>query len=316
MRGWMAAKIPDQSGRTAVVTGANSGLGYEVALGLARAGAHVVLACRDLTRGQDALERVRAQAPGASAELVRLDLASLVSVREAAEQIAAAHEVLDLLVNNAGVMALPLRHTAEGFEMQFGTNHLGHFALTGHLLPRLLARAGSRVVTVSSVGAHAGSWRLDDLKAERGYRAWPAYFGSKLANLSFAFELQRRLVAAGLGGTGGLLSVAAHPGYASTHLQTVAPAMTGKRLTAATWTVMNRALAQSARAGAQPLLHAAVAPGVRGGAFYGPVLAELYGRPHRSFAPPRAYDATAAALLWTVSEAATGVRYEALDVAA
>lgn len=220
MRGWTADDIPDMAGRRAIVTGANSGIGYHTALQLARHGASVVLACRSAERGLRAFERVKAAAPDAAITLGSLDLADLSSVRRfAAEQ----QEPLDILVNNAGVMAIPRRTTADGFEMQFGTNHLGHFALTGLLLPALQAAPSPRVVTVTSGVAWTGRLRFDDLQGERGYRRWAAYGQAKLANLLFAKELDRRV--------SGLTSVAAHPGYAATNLQVItwasAPCHTG-----------------------------------------------------------------------------------------
>src|SRR4051812_35769150 len=203
MAKWSANDIPDLSGKTAVVTGANSGLGYETAVALAGHGANVVLACRDEKRGTEALERVRREAPQASAELSLLDLADLTSVRKFAESYAGERSQLDILVNNAGVMALDeRRQTADGFEMQFGTNHLGHYALTGLLLPQLLARPGGRVVSVTSFGHKVGRINFDDLQWERSYRKWLAYGRSKLANLLFTFEFDRRARAAGPGGGG------------------------------------------------------------------------------------------------------------------
>lgn len=312
MHRWTPAEIPDQSGRVAVVTGANSGLGYEVARRLTTAGAHVVLACRDQTRGGDAAERLRRAVPEASLQVVQLDLADLSSVRECVEQVRAEHPGVDLLINNAGVMALPRRQTADGFDMQFGTNHLGHFAITGRLLPALLTRPGARVVTVTSLASYAGELRFDDLHRRSGrYPKWQAYAQSKLANLIFAIELQRRLTAAGIGAER-LISVAAHPGYAATHLQTAGAKMTGNHIAAAVFGVGNVMLAQSAATGALPLLYAATAPAVRGGELYGPRFLEYRGAPHRSPVARGAFDAGAALLLWTHSEDETTVRFDAL----
>jgi len=209
MSGWSTSDMPRQDSRLAAVTGANSGLGFQTSLELARAGARVILGCRSRERGDEALERIRTEVPDADAEVRELDLADLTSVRAFADGL---DEPLNLLVNNAGVMALPRRETADGFEMQFGTNHLGHFALTGLLLPRLLAGDGGRVVTVSSMMHRRGRMNFDDLNGEHDYDRWAAYSQSKLANLLFALELQRRADAAGAP----LLSVAAHPGYAAT----------------------------------------------------------------------------------------------------
>jgi NAD(P)-dependent dehydrogenase (short-subunit alcohol dehydrogenase family) len=296
---WTAADIPDLSGRLAVVTGANSGLGLVTARELARAGARVVIACRNVEKGQAAAASV----PG-DPEVRRLDLADLGSVREFSAGIAADFATLDLLVNNAGVMAPPRRLTVDGFESQFGTNHLGHFALTGLLLPLLVNAGGGRVVTVSS-GAHRipGGIRFDDLQGERSYIAWRAYGQSKLANLMFCFELARRSSAAG----SGLVSVAAHPGYARTNLQFAGP----RFWEAALMRVTNLVLAQSAEMGALPSLYAAVVPDLPGGTFVGPDgRGEQRGYPKVVTAADKAYDEAAWLRLWEVSEQLTGVVYE------
>jgi len=305
---WTAAYIPDQTGRTAVVTGANSGIGYQTALELARRGARVVLAVRDTGRGQEALRRLRAEVPAAAAELGSLDLADLASVRAFAGSLP--YGELDLLVNNAGIMAVPLLRTVDGFETQFGVNHLGHFALTGLLLGRLLARPGARVVTVTSGMYRTGRIGFDDLGAERGYRKWAAYSQSKLANLLFAMELQRRADAAGRD----LTSVAAHPGYAATNLQAVGPRLYGSRLRAGAAVVLNRLVAQSDADGALPVLRAATDPGVRGGEVLGPSGPfELRGTPKLVRVANRARDRAVARRLWETSERLTGVRYEELE---
>jgi NAD(P)-dependent dehydrogenase (short-subunit alcohol dehydrogenase family) len=293
MAKWTADDIPDLSGKTAIVTGANSGLGFETATELARHGAHVTLACRDEGRGTEALKRLQETVPEAQVELALLDLASLEAVRKFA---AAWQGDLDLLVNNAGVMALnEHRTTADGFEMQFGTNHLGHFALTGLLLPRLLARPGARVVNVSSTAHRMGRMNFDDLQAENKYRKWRAYGQSKLSNLLFTFELDRRARAAGAG----LTAAAAHPGYAATNLQAD---------TAFSW---SNVFAQSAAMGALPALYAATAPDVQGGEFFGPGgLTQQKGHPKRVKAARKAYDTDDARRLWEVSETLTGVEYE------
>jgi NAD(P)-dependent dehydrogenase (short-subunit alcohol dehydrogenase family) len=312
---WTPADIPDLHGVSAVVTGANSGLGLQTTIGLARAGALVVMGCRDSARGEAALAQVRAAVPDAQVLLLELDLADLASVRRFAATVPDAVDstALDLLVNNAGVMAIPRRETADGFEMQLGTNHLGHFALTGLLLGTLLkgAMAGGapRVVTVSSGVHRAGSLHRDDLMLARGYGAWTAYNQSKLANLLFAYEFQRRLDAAGLP----LLSVAAHPGYAATNLQGVGPAMAGSRLGAAVMRLGNALLAQSAEHGAWPSLRAATDPGVRGGEYYGPRgLGEQRGRPKRVGSSAASRNEADAAWLWERSAELTGVTYEEL----
>ena len=296
MAKWTANDIPDLTGKTAVVTGANSGLGYETALGLARHGADVVLACRDEGRGTQALERMRAEIPSATAELSLLDLADLTSVRKFADGFSDEHKGLDILVDNAGVMALAERRlTAEGFEMQFGTNHLGHFALTGLLLPELLARPGSRVVAVTSFGHKVGRMNFDDLQWERSYRKWLAYGRSKLANLLFTFELDRRARAGGAT----LVAAVAHPGYANTNLQSG---------TSFQW---SNFMAQSAAMGALPTLYAATALDVQGGEFFGPGgFLQQRGYPKRVKAASKAYDADVARRLWEVSEQLTGVTYQ------
>jgi NAD(P)-dependent dehydrogenase (short-subunit alcohol dehydrogenase family) len=299
MSGWTAADMPPQDGRRAVVTGANSGLGFQVALELARSGARVVLAVRSRERGQEALDRIAREAPDADAELRELDLADLASVREFA---AGFDEPLDLLVNNAGVMALPRRQTADGFEMQFGTNHLGHFALTGLLLERLLAGNDPRVVTVSSGMHRTGHMNFDDLQGERGYQRWRAYGQSKLANLLFCLELQRR---AG----DSLTSVAAHPGYAATNLQVAGPKIEGSRLRELIGRVGNLLFAQSDSGGARPLLYAATMD-VPGASYVGPGgIGESRGAPKLVGMSKEASDEDTARRLWEVSEELTGVSY-------
>jgi NAD(P)-dependent dehydrogenase (short-subunit alcohol dehydrogenase family) len=310
MSGWTARDIPDLAGRQVIVTGANSGLGFHTALQLAVHGAHVVLACRSRARGEDAAQIIRGRAPQARVEVAELDLADLASVRQFATAYSEAHGSLDVLVNNAGVMAIPRRRTVDGFEMQFGTNHLGHFALTALLLPALLTRQGARVVTVSSNAARIGKINFDDLQSEHKYGRWRAYGQSKLANLLFAFELDRRVRAAGLD----LISVAAHPGYAATNLQAAGPRMEGKDLQARLAALGNRLFAQPASMGALPETYAAVASGVQGSEYFGPdrFFAQR-GYPTRVKAPQAAYDTEVAGRLWAVSEQLTGVRF-ALNV--
>jgi NAD(P)-dependent dehydrogenase (short-subunit alcohol dehydrogenase family) len=301
---WTAADMPDQSGRTAIVTGANSGLGLATARELARAGAAVTLACRNTGKGEEAAGRIRAAVPGAALEVASLDLADLASVRDFAARTADRHERLDLLINNAGIMAAPRRLTRDGFESQFGTNHLGHFALTGLLLPALLKAPAPRVVTVSSHLHRRGTMRFDDLQGERKYRPWDAYAKSKLANLMFCFELQRRAAAA----DSVLLSLAAHPGYAATNLQFAATDRFYEK--AAGW-IGNRLFAQSADMGALPTLYAATMPDLPGGTYIGPGgRAEQRGHPKVVTAAGKAYDEQAWLRLWEVSEQLTGVRYE------
>ena len=264
---WTTADIPDQTGRTALVTGANTGIGFHQALELARKGAQVLLASRDPERGRTARTAILRELPAASVDLVQLDLADLDSVRRLADQVLDRDQGLDLLVNNAGVMAVPHRQTtAQGFELQLGTNHLGHFALTGQLLPALLARQGSRVVTVSSLNHRMGSIRLEDLQSDRGYTPWRAYNQSKLANALFTLELDRRLRAAGAS----TLSVGAHPGYTRTELQYRGPRLGGGSISARALGLLTRIVGQPAARGALPVLRAATDPDVQGGEYYGP----------------------------------------------
>lgn len=307
MTGWTAADVPDQHGRTAVVTGANSGLGRQVALALAAAGAHVVMTARDPGRGEQAVAQVRAAVPGASVELGSLDLADLASVRAFAARTGADHPAgIDLLVDNAGVMALPRGTTADGFETQFGTNHLGHFALTGLLLPALLRRPQPRVVVVSSFAHRTGRIDVDDLQGERRYQRWRAYGQSKLANLLFAYELDRRVTEVGLP----LVAVAAHPGFTATNLQGGAARVSGSRASALLARAANAVIGQPDTVGALPLLYAATAPDVVGGEFFGPDgVGELRGGPQRVSSSSASHDPAVATRLWEVSEELTGVHY-------
>jgi len=305
MSKWTNGDIPDLSGKRVIVTGANSGIGLRTALELARHGAGVVLACRSAERGERALATIRAEVPDGDVTLGSLDLADLASVRA----FASAHAgPLDLLVNNAGVMALPYRTTADGFEMQFGTNHLGHFALTGLLLPGLLERPGARVVTVTSLMHRFGRLGLDDLDAERRYRKWPVYCRSKLANLVFAKELDRRAP---------FVSVAAHPGYASTNLQRTGPRMAGSKVSEALADLATTLLAQSDATGAWPSLYAATSADVEGGQCYGPRgPGQSRGAPGRVRTLGRAADPELGRRLWEVSQERTGVSYDALTTTA
>lgn len=286
-----------------MVTGASGGLGLELARRLAAHRALVVLAVRDRGRGEAALASIRADVPSASILIEPLDLASLASIRAFGDRLAGSHEGLDLLVNNAGVMALPRRRlTADGFEMQLGTNHLGHVALTAHLLPLLLQRAGSRVVTVSSRQHRGSSIDLGDLQSEGSYSPWRAYGSSKLANLLFAFELQRRLAAFRTS----TISLAAHPGYSATGLQSSGPV----GLAAAGMRIGNLLIAQSAAAGSLPILRASTDPAADGGEFYGPSRwGGLRGAPVLERADPAAYDEDLAGRLWDASIALTGADF-------
>ncbi|MEU9236603.1 oxidoreductase [Streptomyces subrutilus] len=307
MPGWNATKIPDQSGRTAVVTGANSGIGYVTARELARRGARVVLACRSAARGKAAEIRMRAEVPGAEVEFAELDLGDLGSVREFAKAFGQRRSALDLLINNAGVMALPYGRTADGFETQLGVNHLGHFALTGLLLPRLRAAApGARIVNVSSAFHALADVDLDDLAYEHGYRRWIAYGRSKTANLLFTHELSRRFAAAG----SPLVAAAAHPGYASTNLHAGA-ARDGGTLSARGLALANDLVAQPAARGALPTLYAATAPGVGQDAFIGPRFG-WRGAPAPSWRARWTLDDKSGERLWDASEKLTGVSYATL----
>jgi NAD(P)-dependent dehydrogenase (short-subunit alcohol dehydrogenase family) len=299
--GWTTDQIPDQSGRTVLVTGANSGLGQITARELARRGATVLVTARDDAKAASAQAEIRNRVPEARLEARVLDLADLASVHELASAVAADHEHLDVLVNNAGVMMSPRLQTADGFELQFGTNHLGHFALTGLLLDRL-GGADPRIVTVTSLEHRGGRIDFEDLGWERDYNPRAAYQRSKLANAAFGIELDRRLRAAG----SPVKSVLAHPGYSATNLQSSGPTGAMKQLLR----VGNAMLAQSADDGALPQLYAASAPGVEGGAFYGPSgFREARGDPTRVEATPRARDPELGRRLWEASEELTGVSY-------
>jgi NAD(P)-dependent dehydrogenase (short-subunit alcohol dehydrogenase family) len=304
MGGWCAAAIPDQRGRRIVVTGANSGIGLAAARELARAGASVTLASRDADRSERAAAAIRAEAPGADVTVAALDLADLASVRAFAETQQAP---VDVLVNNAGVMATPPRWTVDGFELQLATNHLGHFALTGLLLDRLCAADGeARVVSVSSVAHRFGRIAFEDLQHQRSYHPWSAYAQSKLANLLFAYELQRRADAAHLP----LLSLAAHPGYTATRLLTAGPALAGHNLQSRVMGAVSPLLGQSAAMGALPTLYAATVPELPGGSFVGPGgPLELRGPPRLVSSSSASKDPATARRLWEASEGLTGVRF-------
>jgi NAD(P)-dependent dehydrogenase (short-subunit alcohol dehydrogenase family) len=286
-----------------VVTGANSGLGLSTARELARAGARVVMACRNLEKGEAARREIEAAVPAAVLELEQLDLGSLDSVRAFAQRFRDGHDGLDLLINNAGVMAPPRGETADGFELQFGTNHLGHFALTGLLIGSMEGRGDARVVTLSSTAHRTGRIAFDNLGGERHYFRWRAYGQSKLANLLFALELERRLRAAG----SSVKSMAAHPGYAATNLQFAAPPLLDRLV----MRVGNLVIAQSEDMGALPTLYAATHPGLPGGTYVGPDgIGEQRGHP-KPVSPNRAArDEAVARRLWEVSEEMTGVRFE------
>ncbi len=302
-RNWTTADIPGQAGRTAVVTGGNVGLGFEVARALSARGAQVVIACRDTGRGAEAAAKIAARQDRApQPHVVRLDLTSLASIREAADELRSRYDRLDLLINNAGVMMTPYARTEDGFELQLGTNHLGHFAFTGLLIDQMMDVPGARIVTVSSMLHRQGSINFDDLAYEQRYNRSAAYARSKLANLLFAYELERRLEHAGRQDP---ISLAAHPGYANTELGRYLPAP--MRLGVG---LVNPLFAQSPAMGALPLLRAATDPDARGGQFYGPSgRTQMRGHPKPTTSNARSHDEELARRLWTESERLTGVRY-------
>jgi NAD(P)-dependent dehydrogenase (short-subunit alcohol dehydrogenase family) len=313
MTSWSEDQMPDLSGKTFVVTGANSGIGLEAARALATKGGFVVLGCRNLEKGNAAVETIRKAAPDAKLALERLDLGDLGSVRAFAEKVANDFKGIDVLVNNAGIMAIPRQTTKDGFEAQIGTNHLGHFALTGLLLQKLVDSAPARIVTVSSV-VHTmgkfGALDANDLALERGYNKWVAYGRSKLANLLFAYELERRLEPR----FPSVISVACHPGYAATNLQSVGPEMTGSIFGKTFMSIGNAVFAQSAAHGALPTLYAATAPGVQGGDYIGPGGAfKMAGPPEKQRSNRASHDLETARKLWDVSVQLTGVAYAPLQ---
>jgi len=309
-KGWSAADIPDLTGMTAIVTGANRGIGLEIARGLASKGAHVILAVRRTGRGEAAADAIRAISPAASLEVMALDLADLASVHRFAAAVRERWQALDLLVNNAGVGSASLRRTADGFELVFGTNHLGHFALTGLLLPALTGAAAARVVTVASLAHARGDIDFGNLDAAKGFAMGRAYSQSKLANLLFAYELHRRLSAAGAG----LLSVAAHPGWAATEME-IRPPGERRRPVEAVLHVLTMLLAAPPAQGARPALYAATSPQVRGGDYIGP-RSGLRGPPAPVRSSDRSHDPDLARHLWQVSEEMTGVHFSFPAVAA
>ena len=297
---WTAADVPDQSGRVAIVTGANSGLGFDTAAVLADKGAHVVLAVRNLDKGNQAADRIKTKSPNAVIAVQELDLTSLESVRKAADELRSTHPRIDLLINNAGVMYVPTRETTQdGFEMQFGTNHLGHFALTGQLLDNILPVEGSRVVTVSSFGHRIlARIHFDDLQLERKYNRVEAYGQSKLANLLFTYELQRRFKLKG----DPTVALAAHPGFADTELMRHLPGFIPDFF----W----RPFAQPTDMGALPTLRAATDPGAQGGQYYGPDgIGEVQGSPKAVESSKQSHNEDLQRRLWMVSEELTGVTF-------
>ncbi|MDX1520695.1 MAG: oxidoreductase [Anaerolineae bacterium] len=303
---WSINDIPDQSGKTAIVTGANSGLGYETALALALKGARVVMACRNLDKGREALEAIQSQVAAGAVQLMALDLSSLASIEEFAVAYQAEHDRLDILINNAGVMAPPYQTTTDGFELQIGTNHLGHFALTGLLIGLIRQTPGCRIVTVTSMAQDYGTIKFDDINSKKSYSRYGAYCQSKLANVLFAFELQRRLDEAEIEA----VSTAAHPGLSYTNLQKNTVKKTKAPLEGLIYGVVMPLLSQSQAQGAWPQLYAATMPQVNGGQHFGPGgLMALWGAPKKLKAAKAAYNEADASRLWDLSEQLTGVHY-------
>jgi NAD(P)-dependent dehydrogenase (short-subunit alcohol dehydrogenase family) len=303
---WKASDMPDLTGKIALVTGGNSGLGFFTCLELARKGAHVVLAARNKERGLDALEKIKLKIPSADLQFMKLDLANIESIKHFADSFIEEYEKLDILINNAGVMALPLRRTAQGFEMQFGTNHLGHFALTSLLFDFIERTPGSRIVNVSSLMHKRGKINFDDLNWEKSYSKWDAYSQSKLSNLLFSLELNRRLRSAGKQTS----VMTSHPGYASTKLQIRGGEMEGSKMTVRANNLMNALIAQPAWKGALPSLYAATCEKAISGKLYGPSgLGSIRGYPREEKINPKLTNPEVAKRLWEESERLIGMRF-------
>ena len=297
---WTSEFIEDQTGKIVIVTGANSGIGFETARALAKKNATVIMACRDAIKGKAAVSKIRCELPNAKVELMELDLSSQQSIRDFVSVFNKKYNSLHLLINNAGVMIPPYTKTVDGFELQFGTNHLGHFALTGLLLDVILNTENSRVVTVSSGAHRVGKIHFEDLNWENDYKAWEAYGQSKLANLLFTYELQRKLENM----DSKTIAVAAHPGWTGTNLQQHSGFIR----------FLNPFFSQKQEQGALPTLYAATAMDVKGSDYYGPDgFQELKGYPKKVQSNDRSHDETVAAKLWTVSEELTEIRYETLN---
>ncbi len=303
---WTVDDIPQQEGKLAVVTGANSGLGFYTTRALAIKGAKVIMACRNLEKGEMARQKIMNEGGKVEPEVWHLDLASLESVKQFALEFAAKYEKLDLLINNAGLMAIPYDRTEDNFEMQFGVNHLAHFALTARLWPLLSKTEGSRVVQVSSLAHYIGEIRFDDIHWEKGYKKWGAYGMSKLANLLFVRELANRVAKT----SNGLTVAAAHPGYADTELQAKSARMEGKELGAKAMYLINKVLAQSGEKGALPSLYAATADGVEQGAYFGPGgLLKMQGSPVPDSPSKKLVNNEVAGQLWELSESLTRTEF-------
>ena len=302
MTQWTANNIPDQSGKTALVTGANTGLGYASSVELARHGAQVVMAARNTEKGERAKADLLAAVPNADVDLMQLDLGNLASVRAFTDAFKAKYDRLDILMNNAGVMAIPRRETADGFETQFGVNHLGHFALTARLFDLIQATPAARIVNLSSSAAFGGSMKFDDLQGERSYNRWQAYGQSKLSNLLFTFELDRRLKAV----NASAISNAAHPGIVYTNLQKNSVESSGGNMEEFLYTLIKPIAMQPVEMGILPQLYAATALDAVGAVFYGPSIFNIRGYPKATNPPRNAQDTAAAERLWSVSEELTG----------
>ena len=308
---WTESDVPRLDEKTVVVTGANSGLGFEATRIFAEHGADVVMACRSIERANDARDEIQERRPDGDLHVRECDLASLESVAAFAEQMHEEHDAIDILCNNAGVMAIPRAETDDGFEMQIGVNHLGHFALTGQLLDLLLDSDGEARIVHQSSGMHErGQMDFEDLHGERSYDKWDAYGQSKLANLLFAYELQRKLDDAGYTDS---RSIGCHPGYAATNLQIRTGEESGSRIQLGMMKVANAIFGQSAARGALPMVYAAVAEGVAGGSYVGPGgLMNMRGYPEPQSSNDRSHDRESARTLWERSEELTGVTYDAL----
>jgi NAD(P)-dependent dehydrogenase (short-subunit alcohol dehydrogenase family) len=294
---WTIDNIPDQKGRTVIVTGANSGIGYEAARALAGKNAKTIMACRNIAKGEEAASEIRSEYTSAMVEVMDLDLGNLDSVRRFANTFKKTNKRLDLLINNAGVMMPPYGKTSDGFELQFGINHLGHFALTGLLLPLLIKTGGSRIVTVSSTAHKAGRMNFDDLQSEQSYKKMAAYGQSKLSNLLFTYELQRRFESAGVSS----IATAAHPGWTTTNLQRH---VGGARF-------LNPLFGQKQDMGALPTLRAAIDEDARGSDYFGPSgLYEMQGYPVKVKSNGHSHNTDNARKLWDVSEKLTGVTFD------
>ena len=309
MSNWKQDNIPDQTGKIIVITGANSGLGFESAKTLASKGATIVMAVRNLSKGDAAYNDILRENPNASLDLMKLDVSNLESVHEFAAAFKAKYDRLDILLNNAGVMAIPRQETADGFEMQLGVNHLGHFALTGLLLDVVVKTPNARIHNVTSSANYMGSINFDDLMGEQEYSRWGAYGQSKLANVFFTFELQKRLTAARYD----TIVNTSHPGLVVTNLQANSVEQSQTGIEGLLYRVIEPIMAQDITMGVLPMLYGMTAEDAKGGAFYGPRTFNLRGYPAEKKANKAAYDTDALRRFWEVSEKLTGIRYDILD---